>query len=208
MLEDEVFGLKGQWIAYLEAIKAALEESDTARLIARWAEVDRKWMAVTSPIQVGHPLEYYEDRYRKAVALEWDLRIVNPERTGAEEVAGNVKAMYRTLFPEVSGKGEGRALALGNAAIDRTQLYIGRPLFYYGAEFCGLFSAQVVPNDEQVSAELGKKIFAFADMVRESALSVNRPGNLRRGFPGGRTGDPFPEAGRVARGVQRLHHRP
>lgn len=171
MLEDEIFGLQREWVAYLEAIKEALAETDTARLIGRWAEVDRKWMAVTSPIQIGHPLEYYEDRYRKAVALEWDLRIVNPERTGAEQVAGNVKAMYRTLFPEVSGRREGRALELGIGAVDRTQLYIGRPLFYYGAEFCGLFSAQVVPNDEQVSAELGKKIFAFADMVRESAMA-------------------------------------
>ena len=55
--------------------------------------------------------------------------------------------------------------------IDRTQLYIGQPMLYYGAEFNGLFSAQVVPNDEKVSTELGKKIFAYADFVMESKKS-------------------------------------
>jgi hypothetical protein len=52
--------------------------------------------------------------------------------------------------------------------IERTQLYIGKPMLYYGAELNGLFSAQVVPNDEQVSKEFGKKIFAYADFVMES----------------------------------------
>ncbi|MDQ7085468.1 MAG: invasion protein CiaB [Sulfurovum sp.] len=55
--------------------------------------------------------------------------------------------------------------------VDETQLYIGQPILYYGAEFNGLFSAQVVPNDEQVSNELGKKIFAYADFVMESKKS-------------------------------------
>jgi hypothetical protein len=55
--------------------------------------------------------------------------------------------------------------------VDRTQLYIGQPMLYYAAEFNGLFSAQVVPNDEQVSSELGKKIFAYADFVLESKKS-------------------------------------
>jgi hypothetical protein len=42
-------------------------------------------------------------------------------------------------------------------------------MLFYGAEFNGLFSAQVVPNDEIVSAEFGKKIFAYADFVLESS---------------------------------------
>jgi len=52
--------------------------------------------------------------------------------------------------------------------VEQTQLYIGVPALFYGAEFQGLFSAQVVPNDTEVSSELGKKIFAFADNVLES----------------------------------------
>jgi hypothetical protein len=41
-------------------------------------------------------------------------------------------------------------------------------MLYYAACFNGLFSAQVVPNDEQVSSEMGKKIFAYADFVMQS----------------------------------------
>ena len=55
--------------------------------------------------------------------------------------------------------------ALVHSNIDKTQLYISTPMLYYGAEFNGLFSAQVVPNDEKVSGECGKKIFAFVDFV-------------------------------------------
>jgi hypothetical protein len=35
-------------------------------------------MKIKTPIQIGHPLEYYEDHFRKAVALEWDIRLTNP----------------------------------------------------------------------------------------------------------------------------------
>ncbi len=54
-------------------------------------------------------------------------------------------------------------------AIDRTQLYIGKPMLFYGAEFNGLFSAQVVPNDEIVSAEFGTRRYSYADFVLESS---------------------------------------
>ncbi|WXG60920.1 hypothetical protein VB002_05440 [Campylobacter concisus] len=42
-------------------------------------------------------------------------------------------------------------------------------MIYYAAELNGLFSAQVVPNDESVSAKCGKKIFAFVNHVYEGA---------------------------------------
>jgi len=64
-----------------------------------------------------------------------------------------------------------KTMAKNLTQVDGTQLYIGQPILYYAAEFNGLFSAQVVPNDEQVSAELGKKIFAYADFVMESKKS-------------------------------------
>jgi hypothetical protein len=69
------------------------------------------------------------------------------------------------------GEDAQRIMAKNLNQVDETQLYIGQPILYYGAEFNGLFSAQVVPNDEQVSAELGKKIFAYADFVMESKKS-------------------------------------
>ena len=164
---DEVFGKKDEWIAYFVAIKKAFGAVEPKKLIGYWANVDRAWMKIDTPIQVGHPLEYYEDHFRKAVALEWDLRIVNPALQSGSMTRENIKNFSSKLAKEIEG--EVMPTIEKNAIqVDETQLYIGQPILYYGAEFNGLFSAQVVPNDEQVSAELGKKIFAYADFVMES----------------------------------------
>jgi hypothetical protein len=165
--QDDVFHQKEAWISYFVALKKAFAGHQPKKLIGLWANVDRAWMKITTPLQVGHPLEYYEDHFRKAVALEWDLRIVNPALQSGSMTRENIKTfsakLAKKLDGEVSSTIEKNALQ-----IDETQLYIGQPMMYYGAELNGLFSAQVVPNDEQVSAELGKKIFAYADFVMES----------------------------------------
>ena len=154
--EDEY---KIEWILYFNTIKTALLERNTYEVVKRWASVDRVWMDIKSPIQVGHPLEYYEDKYRKAVALELDVRIKNPFLKS--EVKENIVSMYKKYC-----KNE-KLLNFGLSNIKKTQLYISSPALFYGAEFNGLFSAQVVPNDEKVSLERGKKIFAFVDKVYE-----------------------------------------
>lgn len=168
--EDDVFGQKEEWIAYFTALKEAFAHTVPNELIAKWAEVDRKWMAVKTPLQVGHPLEYYEDHYRKAVALEWDLRIVNPALQDSSPTRQNIKD-FASKMAEEFGSNAKETMAKNLTQVDETQLYIGQPILYYAAEFNGLFSAQVVPNDEQVSSELGKKIFAYADFVMESKRS-------------------------------------
>ena len=168
--EDEVFGQKQEWIAYFTALKEAFAHTKTDELVDMWAEVDRRWMAITTPIQVGHPLEYYEDHYRKAVALEWDLRIVNPRLQEGSHTRENIKLFAYEMAQEF-GEEALATIAKNLLQVDRTQLYIGQPMLYYAAEFNGLFSAQVVPNDEKVSTELGKKIFAYADFVLESKKS-------------------------------------
>ena len=154
--EDEY---KIEWILYFHSLKMALLERDTKEVVKKWAEVDRVWMNIKSPVQVGHPLEYYEDKYRKAVALELDVRIQNPNLKS--EVKDNVVSMYKKYC-----KNE-YLLNFALKNIDNTQIYISSPALFYGAEFNGLFSAQVVPNDENVSFEKGKKIFAFVDKVYE-----------------------------------------
>ena len=168
--EDEVYGQKSEWIAYFTAIKEAFAHTKTEELIGKWAEVDRRWMKITTPLQVGHPLEYYEDHYRKAVALEWDLRIINPKLQKGSQTRNNIK-MFVYEMAEEFGKEALHTISKNLLQVDETQLYIGQPMLYYAAEFNGLFSAQVVPNDEQVSTELGKKIFAYADFVMESKKS-------------------------------------
>ena len=168
--QDEVFDQKSEWIAYFSAIKVAFAHTKTDELIGKWAEVDRRWMAVTTPLQVGHPLEYYEDHYRKAVALEWDLRIVNPKLQEGSNTRNNIKLFAYEMAQEF-GEDALKTISKNLLQVDETQLYIGQPMTYYAAEFNGLFSAQVVPNDEKVSSELGKKIFAYADFVMESKKS-------------------------------------
>jgi len=168
--EDEVFNQKTEWITYLIAIENALKETQVDKLITNWANVDRAWMAVKTPLQIGHPLEYYEDHYRKAVALEWDLRIVNPKLQRDSHTRANIKSFASKMAEEFGVEAQ-ETMAKNMTQVDETQLYIGQPMLYYAAEFNGLFSAQVVPNDEQVSAELGKKIFAYADFVMESKKS-------------------------------------
>jgi len=167
---DEVFFQRNVWIEYIYTIKKALQHTNPNELIREWANVDRAWMKIKTPLQIGHPLEYYEDHYRKAVALEWDLRIINPSLQKNSNTRENIKQFAMTLGERLGDK----ALAIlenNLKQINRTQLYIGQPVLYYGAEFNGLFSAQVVPNDEQVSTELGKKIFAYADFVMASKKS-------------------------------------
>jgi hypothetical protein len=155
-LDDEY---KLQWILYFHALKMALLEKNRHNLIKKWAEVDKLWMDIKSPLQVGHPLEYYEDKYRKAVALELDVRIQNPNLNS--RVKDNIVTMYKKYCNDEN---------LLNTALEnigKTQVYISSPATFYGAEFNGLFSAQVVPNDEMVSKIKGKKIFAFVDKVYE-----------------------------------------
>ena len=164
---DEVFGQKDEWIHYFVSIKKALSVTEPKKLIGYWANVDRAWMKITTPIQVGHPLEYYEDHFRKAVALEWDLRIVNPKLQSSSMTRENIKKFSIKLAEDISEDAI-YTIDKNSTQVDETQLYIGQPMLYYAAEFNGLFSAQVVPNDEQVSTELGKKIFAYSDFVMES----------------------------------------
>lgn len=167
-LEDPDYDQKEAYIAYFEALRDAFVEEDRTELIRRWAQVDRRWMRITAPIQIGHPLEYYEDHYKKAVALEWDVRLSNPLNQNAQKTYQRVSMMFETLF------GNHEALHVKKSVLSnlkRIQLYIGRPALFYAAEFNGLFSAQVVPNDENVSTELGKKVFAFSDNILDSLRS-------------------------------------
>ena len=167
VLEDSDTNQKNEYVAYFKTLKDAFAELDQTKLIKRWQDVDRAWMRVTSPIQVGHPLEYYEDHFRKAVALEWDVRVSNPNSFGADKTYKNILYMYNTLFEKL-GKQKREVLDLTISNLERVGLYIGRPALFYAAEFNGLFSAQVVPNDEQVSKEEGKKIYAFSDNILDS----------------------------------------
>lgn len=156
------------YISYLEALKIAFKESDNNLVVARWQDAERVWMQTRGAIQIGHPLEYYEDAYTHAVALEWDIRLSGDGGVNEQGLKDSIKDSFDQIYSKTGVKNPNMA-ALVYSNIDKTQLYISTPMLYYGAEFNGLFSAQVVPNDEKVSGECGKKIFAFVDFVYQSS---------------------------------------
>ena len=168
-LEDEMYGQKWDYILYIQTLIKAFAETKTHLLVERWADVDRAWMKIKTPIQIGHPLEYYEDHFRKAVALEWDIRLTNPEFAQNDKRVNKIKSAFAKIFKEVKSNSEYKSIYnFSLKSLDKVQLYVGRPAIFFGAEFNGLFSAQVVPNDEIVSKEEGKKIFAFADEILQT----------------------------------------
>ncbi len=167
ILKDEDYGQEEAYVNYFLALKNAFNQKDKSKLLTSWQEVDSAWMKVTSPIQVGHPLEYYEDHLRKAVALEWDIRLDDVKRQKSTCVKDDILYMYKSLSDKLDDDGKVYEKCVAN--VNRVALHVGRPAFYFGAEFDGLFSAQVVPNDETISKKYGKKIFAFADNVYEAS---------------------------------------
>ncbi|MFC1798041.1 hypothetical protein ACFLY2_02705 [Patescibacteria group bacterium] len=56
-------------------------------------------MSIKTPFQIAHPLEFYEDKYRKAVAPEWDLRILN--NVFESDVESSILNMYEELYDEL-----------------------------------------------------------------------------------------------------------
>lgn len=165
-LEDDVFNQKWDYVLYIQSLIKAFSEDKTSNLVSKWADVDRAWMKIKTPIQIGHPLEYYEDHFRKAVALEWDIRLTNPKFVQNDHRVNKIKFAFEKIFNSIEKSDKYQKIYdFSYKSLDKVQLYVGRPALFFGAEFNGLFSAQVVPNDEVVSLEMGKKIFAFSDEI-------------------------------------------
>ncbi|MGI0406144.1 invasion protein CiaB [Helicobacter himalayensis] len=165
-LEEDKFFAKDSYIAYFNALKNAFACEDSVKLIERWQEVDCAWMQISEPLQVGHPLEYYEDIYRHAVAPEWDLRLVVEQNLSAP-YSFDIKQGVRSCFEFLSAYlgADSKMCAFVKHSIEKSMYFPSIPLLFFGAENNGQFSAQVVPNDEFVSKKEGKKIFAFPQKI-------------------------------------------
>lgn len=168
--EDDVFWQKENYLTYIDALITAFEETDTDRLIGKWSLVDTAWMQIRGPIQIVHPFEYYEDKYRKAVAAEWDVRLEN--RPLLESKASWLShKMFHELAWELWIRPEDEIYRFSLQWLWRCQIYIGNPLFYFGSQLNWLPSAQVIPNDAGVSRTYGKKIYAFPEHILKRAQS-------------------------------------
>lgn len=170
-LEDTVYDRKNAYIEYFRSIKEAWEENDVDELVAAWSDVDVKWMAVDTPVQPGHPIEYYEDKYRRAVSIEFDMRLLDPTLFESE-VAADIEYMYEGMYDEIGRENFAESYEYSKKSFKQVQLYISAPVLAYGSFLCGAYSAQVVPNDDEVSKVHGKKIFAFPKFVLESQRSA------------------------------------
>ena len=166
-LSDDEFGAKEAYMAYFNALYVAFAESSVDMLVARWQEVDRKWMAIQTPFQIGHPLEYYEDNLRHCVAPEWDLRLSSPHYNLTQNTQNNVLSLFENLASYLRAPQD--LIDFVRGAYKKVCFFIGTPMLYYGADLNGLFSAQVAPNDEGISSIYGKKIFAFPDRILKAA---------------------------------------
>lgn len=158
------------YIQYFKSLKAAFGQTDNSSIIAAWREAEMAWMEIKGALQVGHPLEYYEDNYTRSVAFEWDLRVEELSHFDESKFKKEIKNSFDRVYKKIDGTNKiMHSMVCSN--IDKTQVFISTPMLFYGADLNGLFSAQVVPNDEFVSANSGKKIFAFINYVYESAKS-------------------------------------
>lgn len=158
------------YIEYFNKLKEAFCEKEDEKIISAWQEAEFAWLKVKSPLQVGHPLEYYEDNYTHAVALEWDLRLEDESTFDALNFSKEIKESFTRVYENIGIIDENLKNEVYHN-IAKTQLYICSPMIFYGAELKGLFSAQVVPNDEFVSKKAGKKIFAFLNFMYENTKS-------------------------------------
>ena len=163
-LEDTTYDRKQAYLSYYDTLIDAWNETDTDTLVEKWAAVDTAWMAIDTPFQPGHMIESYEDKYRKAVSIETDFRLGNPFLFESK-VALEIEQMYEEIFTEIGKEDFEEAYTHSLHSFKQVQLHIGVPYLSYGSFLCGMYSAQVVPNDNEVSKVHGKKIFAFPEFV-------------------------------------------
>ena len=157
-----------EYLSYFKKLKKAFLQENNDKVVSSWQKAELAWLKIKSPLQVAHPLEYYEDKFTKAVAPEWDIRISQDSAVNSKSCIKKHKNSFLNIYKSLNLDDESlKKEVLKN--ISKTQLYICSPMLYYGAELNGLFSAQVVPNDENVSAKSGKKIFAFVNFVYENS---------------------------------------
>ena len=164
-LEDQENNEKQAIINYLQAIKEAYWETNITKLLWKWQKVDELWMEIKWPFQIVHPMEYYDDKYRKAVQPEFDIRILD-EETLKSKVQKDISFMFEKLFLEFDKEKYQEIYNFSKESFSRVLLFVSEPVIYGGGYMNWLFSAQVVPNDEQASKKFGKKIFAFPNKVR------------------------------------------
>lgn len=168
-LEDDLFYQKDLYLQYFLSLKQVFLEEDCDLLIQKWRQVDEYWVQIHTPFQICHFFEYYEDRYRHCVSPEWDLRICCLEDSNF--ISNSMIFCFNYFASQVNLDKQSYEQTL--RVLKTTRSYRASFGLFYGSQNNGLFSAQVIPNDEILMKQYGKKIFAFPDRVR--MIAINKP---------------------------------
>jgi len=164
--------IEKEYIDYLTQFLITFNNKEINVNLKEWENLDIEWMNLSSPLQVVHSMEYYEDSLRNSVSIDFDIRIDDPTKNTND----TDKIVLEMMENYILDNHEGKLIELTKIVknnIKKVQLHIGELLFYSGGEMRGLMSAQVIPNNEEVSTKKGKKIFAFMEKGYEAEL--NRP---------------------------------
>lgn len=122
-LDDDTFHKEQAYIDYYQALRDAWAETDPNICVEKWDHVDRTWMKIDTPIQPGHPMEYYEDAYRHAVSIESDLRVVDPSLFESEAKI-SVSNMYEAMFDEIGRENFPESYQFSKKNLENVGLYI------------------------------------------------------------------------------------
>ena len=160
---------KQEYIDYLNFLGKAISERNIFKTYKAWQNVDIAWMKIKYYFQIVHPMEYYDDKYRRAVAPEIDIRLKS-DNVLKSSISHSIKSMWWKWAKSFLNESESDIFEITNLNLQNIQLYIGEPLIFGWNYLNWLFSAQIVPNDEEVSVKYWKKIFAFPSKVREDIL--------------------------------------
>lgn len=79
--------------------------------------------------------------------------------------------MYEDIFSEIGKEEFEESYYFGYTSFKKVQLHIGVPYLSYAYMLNTRYSAQVIPNDGEVSKIHGKKIFAFPEFVLDAQRS-------------------------------------
>lgn len=148
---------KEQYLFYFDKLIASLGAKQD--VIEAWRETDQAWLQIKGDLQVVHPFEYYEDIYRHSVAPEWDIRLKNPDEQTQIQTKKRIEKMFITLAQKLNINDSLRIKTLNR--LEQTIFFDSLPLAFYGSLNNGMFSAQVIPNDEKMD----KKIFAYTSRI-------------------------------------------
>lgn len=154
---------KTAYIEYLSAYREALLETNPDKLKEVWKKVDEIWLETKGKLQIVHGMENYDDPGRIRIVPE--LRVLIEDES-ADETLKQAETVKQALIDDLSE--DCRDLDSFQAslpAIKNSQIYSTQTIVISGCVLDSKVAGQVVPNDEDIRAEKGVKVFVVRDSL-------------------------------------------